>query len=133
MEFKLSPTPPGQRGYAGIRRKEALKKYHESEKGKQNYKRNSPKRDRRAEHLRRSYNLTKDRLELLLHSQSYKCAICFEPITAKRSDIDHDHASNKVRGILCHYCNVGLGHFRDNVEFLRSAIRYRDNAKEKSS
>jgi hypothetical protein len=30
----------------------------------------------------------------------------------------------KVRGLLCHNCNKGLGNFRDNIEFLESAVSY---------
>jgi len=42
----------------------------------------------------------------------------------KRFYIDHDHATEKFRGILCHNCNVSLGHVRDNVSILKKAIAY---------
>ena len=57
----------------------------------------------------------------LFTTQNGQCAIC------KRSaplNIDHDHATGKVRGLLCHGCNVSLGHFRDEPALLESAIAY---------
>lgn len=38
--------------------------------------------------------------------------------------IDHDHATGKVRRLLCHHCNTGLGKFFDNPEILRKAADY---------
>jgi hypothetical protein len=37
---------------------------------------------------------------------------------------DHDHKTGAFRGVLCRGCNVGLGHFKDNVQLLRAAIHY---------
>lgn len=42
----------------------------------------------------------------------------------KSLSIDHNHQTGKVRGLLCHHCNVGLGHFKDNIELLNSALDY---------
>ncbi len=32
--------------------------------------------------------------------------------------LDHDHASGRVRGVLCFLCKVALGHFRDSPSLL---------------
>lgn len=29
-----------------------------------------------------------------------------------------------MRGVLCHSCNVALGHFKDDPDLLLAAIRY---------
>jgi hypothetical protein len=61
--------------------------------------------------------------------QDGKCAICGEkpePLADGRSGlvVDHDHVSGKVRKLLCHWCNLGLGKFKDNPENLRKAASY---------
>lgn len=38
--------------------------------------------------------------------------------------MDHNHESNKFRGMLCNHCNRGLGNFKDNIEILKKAILY---------
>ena len=70
-----------------------------------------------AAHRRRSYGLSQQAGEEIL---SKPCGIC----SAKSTHIDHDHASNVVRGGLCRSCNHGLGNFKDDPVRLRNAIRY---------
>lgn len=79
-----------------------------------------------ASHLKNRYGLTLTDYQQLVKRQGNKCAICFskKPGGRGRWHVDHDHASGKVRGLLCQHCNLGLGHFRDNPLFLASAIDY---------
>jgi len=57
------------------------------------------------------------------------CDICsVVPAPGKVHHVDHDHASNRVRGILCVHCNHGLGHFRDSPSALRRAAEYVERA-----
>ena len=58
----------------------------------------------------------------MIVSQGGKCAICGYALY--RPHIDHDHATGRVRAILCHLCNVGLGSFKDNPEALERAAEY---------
>ena len=38
--------------------------------------------------------------------------------------IDHDHKTGKLRGLLCHQCNVGIGNFKDSIDRMLNAILY---------
>lgn len=77
--------------------------------------------------IKRRFGLTHDQYEEMLDSQKGVCAICkkFRLNKGKKfMAIDHCHKSGKVRGVLCHLCNRGLGLFDDNRELLISAIEY---------
>lgn len=67
------------------------------------------------------YGLSLSELAELRERSAGMCSIC--GLTDKLV-VDHDHATGKVRGLLCHNCNLGLGNFRDNVDILREAIEY---------
>ena len=56
----------------------------------------------------------------LMERQNGKCAICGRK--TKRPFLDHDHLTGAVRGVLCSYCNTGLGQFFDSPEVLVAAI-----------
>jgi hypothetical protein len=73
--------------------------------------------------LRHLYKITEDDYTAFLQRQDYRCAICeTEPTT--RLQIDHDHQTGRVRGLLCQTCNRGLGLFHDNIAKLKNAIKY---------
>jgi len=74
--------------------------------------------------FKKIYNLQKEEFFALLVKQDNKCAICLIELNNKNQHIDHCHATNKVRGILCSRCNQGLGLFSENKEKLQNAIKY---------
>jgi hypothetical protein len=80
----------------------------------------------RAYHRQRLYGITEKQFDDLVLKQDGKCAICnTEPDTAKKTlAVDHDHKTGAIRGLLCHYCNGLLGHAKDSVDRLTSAINY---------
>ncbi len=82
-------------------------------------------------HLKQRYNVTPQEYKSMLEAQEYKCAICSKDASEnKRGNkieslyIDHCHVTKQVRGLLCHTCNTGLGHFKDKIENLMKAIDY---------
>lgn len=71
------------------------------------------------------YGITPEQYDALLASQDNRCAICrSEGSGPKGWHVDHDHVTGTVRGLLCGPCNLGLGHFNDDVDRLRAAIAY---------
>ena len=63
-------------------------------------------------------------LEKVYDANNGLCAICGSPPGKRKLQLDHCHASGKLRGLLCHSCNVGLGSFKDDKEVMLRAIRY---------
>lgn len=84
-------------------------------------------------HLKKSYGLSLDDFQRLLESQGGGCAICGNKpehdVPKTRMVVDHCHATNKVRGILCDLCNTAIGKFQDDPDLLRSAIKYLEYAR----
>lgn len=63
-----------------------------------------------AKHLRYRYGLTVDGYYQLLKQQNYSCKLCgATPIN--HPVVDHSHATEKVRGIVCQRCNNAIGLF----------------------
>lgn len=84
------------------------------------------RQERAAERLSRTSGVVVRAEELRL-AQDSCCAICNiheSEAPKKRLHVDHDHTTGKVRALLCGNCNVGLGHFKENINFLEAAIRY---------
>lgn len=88
------------------------------------------KEGKRRIHLRNRYGLESEDILTLLESQQNKCPICLEDLI--KFNIDHDHKTGAVRGILCHKCNPGLGLFDDHIETLKRAIRYLEGTNRRS-
>jgi hypothetical protein len=69
--------------------------------------------------------MTVERYEAMLIQQEYRCAIPSCDYRSRRSlDVDHDHATGEVRGLLCRNCNTIAGHSRESVDILRDMIVY---------
>lgn len=78
-------------------------------------------------HLKHTYNININDYNRIFSEQSGYCKICGKhqlELGKKRLCVDHDHKTNKVRGLLCEKCNHGLGRFEDNIQSLKKAIEY---------
>lgn len=84
----------------------------------------------RKQKIKSIYGLSWETYEDMFLKQGGKCKICGdskELWPEKKTDglyVDHCHATQAVRGLLCCRCNAGLGQFRDNPVFLKSAVEY---------
>lgn len=83
---------------------------------------------RKAEHKRRlrRYGLTEELYSQMWLAQGEMCAICKikENNCLRAWHLDHCHTSLRVRGILCHHCNLMLGHAKDNPAILEAGVMY---------
>jgi hypothetical protein len=79
-------------------------------------------------HRSTRYGITDAEYQVFMKQQRHRCAVCRvkfnADVAAERAHTDHCHKTGKVRGILCHRCNVGLGHFGDNVKRMLAAVAY---------
>ncbi len=103
----------------------AVRAYRESHPD-MNRKRYWANRDaERERHLVRKYGITLAVYATMLAAQLGKCAICGKPEPKHKTlDVDHDHETGRVRGLLCTSCNRVLGHAHDSVERLQAAVEY---------
>lgn len=82
------------------------------------------KRERNRKLLLRKYNLSDLDFFKLLERQHSRCAGCQKEIDQYTARIDHDHRTNKVRGLLCDQCNWALGLVRDQRSTLYQLAAY---------
>lgn len=61
----------------------------------------------------RRYGVDKSMFEAMYFDQDGKCAIA--SCSREACAIDHDHATGRVRGLLCRGCNVALGFMEDQT------------------
>lgn len=126
-----------------------LEKYRAraNEKQKEYYRKNAEKRRQYALDYRKSLSpeerhrrerqnklITKYRIrpewyEQTLAAQNNACAICLSPFAGQHSnrnyeDIDHDHRTQKVRGILCRGCNMAIHKMDKDIAWAEKAVAY---------
>ena len=82
--------------------KRSIKKYRDSEKGRETVRKVI------RNYQRKKNGFTAELFEEKIIEQDYKCDICKKDIH-KSSHADHNHITNKARGILCPGCNTLLG------------------------
>lgn len=79
----------------------------------------------RAAYLKSKYGITEADYEGMLGEQNGVCAICLRPPKKIRLAIDHNHASGKIRGLLCKRCNYRLlPTGQENADLFQRAADY---------
>ena len=82
---------------------------------------NKPKA-RRA-HLKHCFGISPAEYDALLAKQNGVCAICRRR-SKRRLCVDHCHLTGRIRGLLCHSCNLALGYLKDDQASLVAALAY---------
>jgi DNA-binding transcriptional MerR regulator len=62
--------------------------------------------------------------EAMCVEQNDRCLICGQPCERGRLSVDHDHLTDRVRGLLCRGCNFGIGLLGDDPDRLQAAAAY---------
>jgi hypothetical protein len=89
--------------------------------------------------LVRRFGITLEDYNRMLSEQNHACAICGRKDGGvfhrrgsdriRRFNVDHCHATGKIRGLLCWACNTVLGKFRDDPDLFERAAAYLRRAK----
>ena len=70
--------------------------------------------------MRRKFKISEDQYKKMMEPDN--CPCCGRRMTKKC--IDHDHKTQKIRGVICNNCNTTLGLVDDNKETLRNLIQW---------
>ncbi len=98
---------------------------------------------RRKRAIVKNYGISLDEYDEMLAKQNGVCAGCSAVGTehlekqnrvgsTRPLSVDHDHVTGKVRGLLCHQCNLVVGNSRDNPDVLRRLADYLDENGQKA-
>lgn len=113
---------PGRRARDIVAMREYQRTYRETHRGDIAER---ERVDRRLAHRDLSkYGLSRADYEALYLWQGGRCACCWQ---APATDVDHDHETGRVRGLVCNPCNLMIGHARDDPSRLRAGAAYLDN------
>ena len=91
-----------------------------------NWRRKNPEKSykiNRTAYLKKHYNMTYEDYQDLLEQGDFKCWVCKKEQEhfVKNLNVDHDHLTGEVRGLLCYTCNRQvIGKHRDPEIFLHA-------------
>jgi Recombination endonuclease VII len=87
--------------------------------------------------LKREYGITLAEYNTMLRNQAYRCSVCRRPESIKlksgqprRLAVDHDHVTGRLRGLLCHRCNILVWAMEENHTTLGAVQAYVDDFRE---
>lgn len=113
--------------------KDHVRKYNEKNYDPHHYlkwKKNNPEKAwqaQRTSHIKKKYNLSWEEYQQMLALQENSCALCHLQFKADDvPNVDHDHATGRIRGLLHGPCNRILANAKDNPTKLLQAIEYLD-------
>ena len=83
-----------------------------------------PVRSHRERQLRTRYGLLLEDFDAMYKRQHGACAICEKSCQSGKLYVDHRHADNHVRGLLCPRCNTAVGTLESLKDVLTRATLY---------
>ena len=134
-EVKLESAfiPSERRKTRGRRRcKACFSAYNKAHRGKyvvrnrayaRQWRKKNPER-MKMHRLKETYGITLDEYRGMLVAQDFKCAVNGESISEASGQVEHDHATGKIRGVACGSCNRTLGDARDDIARLVACAEY---------
>lgn len=86
----------------------------------------------RNSYLKHNYGITLEEFQQMVEKQDGRCKICGQKPSSRQVKgqmkpglcVDHHHESGRLRGLLCHRCNVMIGAAEENVKIFEQAIKY---------
>ena len=81
----------------------------------------------RTHYLKYRYGITLEDYDQMLAEQGGRCGACGTTDVRngkQRFDIDHDHVTGVVRGLLCGHCNRAFGMLADDVGRIEQLLMY---------
>jgi hypothetical protein len=91
------------------------------------WRKKNPNSSRQANWKHQGIDISVEQYEKMFADQRGCCAVCGIKIKDHTLDVDHNHNTGEIRGLLCRECNIALGHLNvDDVGItnLLSAISY---------
>lgn len=91
-----------------------------------NYRKNNPEKTRET-HLKSKYGITTSDYNNMLNNQNNKCAVCERDMNdyGKVFCVDHNHTTNKIRGLVCDPCNYGIGFYEKHKDkYIKYLLKY---------
>lgn len=75
--------------------------------------------------LKFNYGITREEYDALLLIQNGVCAVCKQKCTTGQAlSVDHNHKTNKIRGLLCRKCNMAIGLLNDSEIIAFAVFEY---------
>ena len=72
----------------------------------------------------RKYGITVEEMKDIREKQNGQCACCKCELSINDEHVDHNHANNMVRGLLCITCNAAIGFAKDSPDVLINMAMY---------
>lgn len=127
---KCGETKPLEEFAVHNRHRDGRQAYCRECKRKHDRERRRSREYRQNEHLRAKYGITLDDFRAMADAQGHRCAVCGTDKPGGRSgvwNVDHDHETGEIRGLLCWDCNAGIGKLGDTLAGVMRAADYLRN------